>query len=113
LNEKQAAAYRAEAHQRLTWPILALALPLLALAVLFSSEFNRRGQVKRILAASFGMALLLLVYFACRSISIKQPWVSALLYLIVVGAVAFSIEALRHPERFRPHRRVMPLMTET
>lgn len=110
LNDKQASAYRAEAHQRLTWPILSLALPLLSLAVLFSSEFNRRGQLKRILAAAFGMALLLLVYFACRSISVKQSWVSGMLYLIVVGAVGMSIEALRHPERFRLRRRATPLV---
>lgn len=110
LNDKQAAAYRAEAHQRLTWPMLSLALPLLALAVLFSSEFNRRGQLKRILAAAFGMALLLLIYFACRSISVKQSWVSGMLYLIVVGAVGMSIEGLRHPERFRLRRRSTPLV---
>lgn len=112
LSDKQAAAYRAEAHQRLTWPMFSLALPLLALAVLFSSEFNRRGQLKRILAAAFSMALLLLIYFACRSISVKQPWVSALLYVIVVGAVAFSIAGLRHPERFRLRRRATPLVAE-
>jgi lipopolysaccharide export system permease protein len=109
LNEQQAAAYRAEAHQRLTWPILSLALPLLALAVLFSSEFNRRGQLKRILIAAAGMALLLLIYFTCRSISVKQPWVSGVLYIIVVGAVGASIDALHHPERYRLKRRgVMP-----
>ena len=85
LSEKQAASYRAEAHQRLTWPLFALSLPLFALATLFSSEFNRRGQLRRILMASLGMAAILMLYFTCRSMSLKHAWMTAGLYLLVAG----------------------------
>mgnify|MGYP006309810713 CR=1 FL=1 len=43
--------FRVEAHQRLTSPLLGLALPLIGLAALLTGEFNRRGQGRRILAA--------------------------------------------------------------
>ena len=74
-----------EAHQRLTWPLLALSLPLFALAVLFSSEFNRRGQWRRILVAALGMAGLVIVYFICRSMGLKYPPMAAALYVLTVG----------------------------
>jgi lipopolysaccharide export system permease protein len=90
LTEKQAAAYRAEAHQRLTWPLLALSLPLFALATLFSSEFNRRGQTKRLLVATIGMVAILLLYFVCRSASIKHGWLTAGLYVLAIGVAVAS-----------------------
>ena len=90
LTEKQAAAYRAEGHHRLTWPLLALSLPLFALATLFSSEFNRRGQVKRMLVATIGMAAIVLLYFSCRSGSIKHAWMTAGLYVIVLSVGSLS-----------------------
>lgn len=106
LSEKQAAAYRAEAHQRLTWPLLAVALPLFALATLFSSEFNRRGQLRRILIAAVGMAFILVIYFACRSVSVKHAWVSGALYVIVFGAIAASSHLLHSARVFgATHRR--------
>lgn len=90
LTEKQALAYRAEAHQRLTWPALALGLPLFALAVLFSGEFNRRGQWRRIVAASIGMVALVMLYFALRSLSAEQAWVAGGLYGLVIGTSVLS-----------------------
>ncbi|MDX2095084.1 MAG: LPS export ABC transporter permease LptF [Alphaproteobacteria bacterium] len=94
LTDKQAAANRAEAHQRLTWPLFCLSLPLFALAMLFSSEFNRRGQLKRILTASVGMVAMVLLYFVCRSLSVQQAWVSVMLYVLVLGVAAASASVL-------------------
>lgn len=49
----------AEGHQRLLWPGYALCLTLVALAVMFSGEFNRRGQWQRITTAVvIGTAIL-------------------------------------------------------
>lgn len=105
LNDKQIAAYRAEGHQRLTWPLFALSLPLFALATLFSSEFNRRGQLKRILTASLGMAGMVLVYFITRSLSVTHGWMSALLYANVVGMAAASSYLLYSARVFGVHAR--------
>lgn len=90
LTEKQASAYRAEAHQRLTWPLLALSLPMFALAMLFSSEFNRRGQVRRILLAVVGVVVLVVVYFTFRSASVKHAWMASGEYLLVLGVMVAS-----------------------
>ncbi len=90
LSEKQMAAYRAEGHHRLVWPLLAVSLPAFALAMLFSSEFNRRGQVRRLLFASIGMVLIVVMYFATRSVSLKHAWMAAGMYALVLGVLAAS-----------------------
>lgn len=89
-NPREDAALKAEAHQRLTWPLLAVALPMLALAFLFSGEFNRRGQWKRIVMASLAIIGVAMIYFGTRSMIVKQPWVTPLLYLEVFGTIAFA-----------------------
>jgi lipopolysaccharide export system permease protein len=82
---KQIAANRAEAHQRLTWPSFAIALPLFVLAVLFAGEFNRRGAWRRMVAASAGMAIIVLLYFAMRGLALKTPLLLGGLYTIVLA----------------------------
>jgi lipopolysaccharide export system permease protein len=94
LTEKQAKAYTAEAHQRLSWPAFALSLPLFALAVLFSSEFNRRGQWQRMVFASGGMVVIVMLYFAVRSISAKNGTFIPAMHLLVFGTAAASIHLL-------------------
>lgn len=88
--EKQYRANVAEAHQRLTWPLLTLSLPLFALATLFSSEFNRRGQLKRILIASLGVSAIVILYFLCRSASSKNIMFSIGMYVLVIGVALAS-----------------------
>lgn len=79
--DTEAAAMRAEAHHRLTWPALAMSLPLMALAFLFSGEFNRRGQWRRIVAAVVAMLAVVLLFFGLRSMVVKQPWLAPAMYL--------------------------------
>jgi lipopolysaccharide export system permease protein len=106
MSAQESAALRAEAHHRLTWPALAFALPLLALAFLFSGEFNRRGQWRRITAASVAMVATVLLFFAFRSIIVKQPWLAALMYIsvFVPTACAYYVLATGRPLRLSPRR---------
>ena len=94
LSEKQAGAFLAEAHQRLTWPLLALSLPLMALALLLSSEFNRRGQWQRMVASALVTALLLVVYFGARGLAVRLPAMAGGLYLLAVGGVLLGLYVL-------------------
>lgn len=94
LSEKEIAAYRAEATQRLTWPIFALALPLFALAVMFTSEFSRRGQARRMIVIAVSMALLVIVYFALRNLTVKQPMLMPLMYVLTLGTAALAAKTL-------------------
>ena len=46
--------YRAEAHQRLSQPLLCFSMVLMALATLLAGDFNRKGNLKRVSAAALG-----------------------------------------------------------
>jgi lipopolysaccharide export system permease protein len=94
LSEKEVRSFRAEAHQRLTWPLQALSLSLFAIAMLFSSEFNRRGQMRRIVIASAGMVLLVLLYFALRSLAVSHGWIAFGLYVLTLSTCALSVRSL-------------------
>ena len=88
-------ALRAEAHQRLTWPLYTLALPLFALATLMSSQFNRRGQWKRILFAACAAVVIVLVAFSLRNIAVRHPWAIGFMYVLSLGTIAASLLVLR------------------
>lgn len=94
LDAKQQRAYRAEANQRLTWPLLAVVLPLVGIAMLFSSEFNRRGQSKRVIAAAITITALVLSYFMLRNVTVKFGDLAILLYVLVIGAGLVSVYIL-------------------
>jgi lipopolysaccharide export system permease protein len=108
LTDAQANAFRAEANQRIAWPILALTLPLFALATLFSSEFNRRGQGRRILVASVGMGVIVLVYFAVRNLLNKHGELTPLLYSLMLGTLGASVYLLVSGRVIRFSRRATP-----
>jgi lipopolysaccharide export system permease protein len=56
---------RAEAHQRIVWPVYAITLTLLALATMLCGEFNRRGQWQRI---SISVVFATIIMFAAVGI---------------------------------------------
>lgn len=93
-NEKNNRAMQAEAHQRLGWPLLALVIPMLAMAVLSTGEFNRRGQWKRIVHAAIGMAGMVLLFFVMRSVIVKNPALTPALYMLCLVALATSFQLL-------------------
>ena len=97
---------RAEGHQRLTWPLLCISLPLLVLAVLFSGEFNRRGQWKRVVLAAVATAVFVVSYFAIRNMMVNHPWMTPLLYLMIAATIALSLKQLQtdRPLRWRRGR---------
>lgn len=93
-NEKEDRAMRAEAHQRLTWPLMALVLPMLALGFLFSGEFNRRGQWKRVVEGGVAMVIVIMLFFALRSVIVKHPMLTSLLYSLPPGVAAISVQLM-------------------
>jgi lipopolysaccharide export system permease protein len=95
LTPKEQAAYHAEAHHRIAWPSFAFALPLFALATLFSSEFNRRGQWRRMIIAAAGMLVIVLIYFAMRNLTLKYNAVVIAMYGMVVGPALVSAYLLK------------------
>ena len=72
---------RAEAHQRMVWPAYALSLTLLALATLFSGQFNRRGQWQRIAMAVTMATFMLFSAVGIRGAMSVQPLMIPVAYL--------------------------------
>ena len=80
--------YRAEAHEALSAPLYALALPLLAAAFVVAMGFRRQGFAGRIVAAVVAALLLRLAGLAAKGAISAEPMAAPLIYLPpLVGAV--------------------------
>jgi len=84
----------AEAHQRIIWPAYSLALTLIALAILFSGEFNRRGQWKRIAIASIVAAVILFTAVGIRGAMASQPMMIFAAYAMLLIPAFIAIWVL-------------------
>ena len=93
----------AEGHQRLAGPLYTLAFILVALAALLSGEFNRRGQLRRIVIAVICVAALEALSLALHDFAIRSLKAVPLLYLAVVMAIAgaFAVLVRSHNRRHR------------
>jgi lipopolysaccharide export system permease protein len=71
----------AEAHQRLIWPFYPVVLTLVALAVLLSGEFNRRGHWQRI-AMAIGLGVVIMfTAVGLRGMMAQKPPMVVMAYL--------------------------------
>ncbi len=100
------AALRAEGHQRLAWPLFSLSLPLLALAVMFSGEFNRRGQWKRVVRAVVLTVVTVMLFFMVRNLLAKHLWLAPGLYLLVAAMIGLALYMLTNSHAFSPRSRL-------
>ena len=80
----------AEGHQRIIWPAYVLSLALVAIAMLFSGEFNRRGQWQRIVIASIIATILLFVAVGIRGAMSIQPLMIPVAYLALLLPMSIS-----------------------
>lgn len=74
----------AEGHRRLVAPLYTLAFVLIGLAVLLSGQFNRRGQVHRVLFAVLCVALLESLLLALQDLAGRWAGTVVLMYLAVI-----------------------------
>lgn len=89
-DQRNFAVMRAEGHQRIASPLLAVAFAMIALAALLAGEFNRRGQVRRILWATSAIILLQLGYLGVANLAATIPLMALLLYLVPLAAIALA-----------------------
>ncbi len=80
-NEKETQRMRAEGHQRIVWPLYAVTLTLVGLAVLLSGEFNRRMRWQRNLIAVGLAAMILFIGVAIRNLTATSNAFIPLAYL--------------------------------
>lgn len=94
---------KAEGHQRIATPLLAMTFTLIALAGLLSGEFNRRGQTKRLLMTVGCIAAVQAAAFGFLNLTAKNPAFTPLVYLnVFLPAIAASYVLLLDPRRRRP-----------
>jgi len=85
----------AEGHQRLIWPAYSMTLTFVALAVLLSGQFNRRGHWQRIaLASAFGVVILFSAV-GLRGMMGVEPQMAAVGYLNLFVPCVIAWWALR------------------
>jgi len=87
VSEKLHKKFIAEGHYRLVWPLFSLVLALVAIAALFSGQFNRRGQWKRILSATIISFIIVLLNLGAKSAATASSTMVVLMYLNVLLAV--------------------------
>ena len=76
--------YIAEAHKRLTSPLLALAFTFLALASLITGNFSRRMQTQRILISIFLMVVMQTATLGLENVTAKTLSLVPLMYVHIV-----------------------------
>ncbi len=94
----------AEGHRRLIAPLYTLTFVLIGTAVLLSGQFNRRGQVLRVLFAILCVGLLEGLALALQGLAGRWAGTVPLMYLVAVLPAAASLYVLLRP----PHRRNLP-----
>jgi lipopolysaccharide export system permease protein len=81
---------RLEGHQRLTVPLTALAFATIPLVALLCGEFNRRGQIRRILIAVLVALLFESLDLGLRNLATRYPAGIVLMYLNALLPVAIG-----------------------
>lgn len=102
-NEQKRRQALAEGHQRIVWPLYNLALALLALTLMLSGEFSRRGQWKRITLASVLALLTILGAIGLRNLAAKSLMFLPLLYgfIILIFAICTLLLSTHYRPRFK------------
>ena len=89
-----------EGHRRLTAPLYTIVLTLIALSAVLAGEFNRRGQVQRILAAAAAAVLAETMGLGLTMLTAKLPVLIPVLYLYVIACAGAALFVLgRRPRR--------------
>lgn len=96
--------FRAEAHGRLSAPLLNIALALIALVGVLMGEFSRRGYGQRIMWASIAALIVRLTALMIQAAATDEPQLNALQYVfplavIVVAALLLGGKSSRKKRR--------------
>jgi lipopolysaccharide export system permease protein len=96
-DEKLYDVLRAELHSRLSQPLLPLSCALVGVAILLSGTFNRRGQLKLVLASIVIAGLIIISSYALRNYAPKMPIMNLVMYLNALLPMAAALLILMFP----------------
>lgn len=92
----------AEGHSRLVSPLYPLGLVIVALVCLLFGEFDKRGQLRRILLAIVLAATIQGGAIGLTNFAAKAPWAIALIYINAVAPILIGLFLLVREKRRRP-----------
>jgi lipopolysaccharide export system permease protein len=102
-DQRNVTRFLAEAHSRLSAPLLNIAMALIALAGVLVGDFSRRGYARRMLIASAAALILRLMAVALQAAAVGDPSLNVLQYVLPLAAAltaAFMLGGKR-PKRKR------------
>lgn len=108
VDKREHGRFIVEGHKRLTQPILALGLALIALACLISGSVTRRGQTRRVAVAVGLMVIVQAVVMGIENLAAKNLLLVPMMYAIAIAVpiTAFAImvgqPGRRRSARLRP-----------
>jgi lipopolysaccharide export system permease protein len=88
--QRNVARYLAEAHARLSSPLLNIALAMIAMAGVLVGEFSRRGYMRRMIIAAVAALAVRLIAIALQAVAIDEPALNALQYALPLGAALLA-----------------------
>ncbi|AIL65229.1 lipopolysaccharide ABC transporter permease LptF [Rickettsiales bacterium Ac37b] len=80
---------KAEAHYRLTWPLLNFILTIMALIAIYPRHFSRRGQAKRITFTSICAIAMIVLFIGFNNIITITPKIVPSIYGIIGLIIIF------------------------
>ncbi len=92
----------AEGHSRLVSPLYPIGLVIVALACLLFGEFDKRGQLRRIILAIALAAGLQGGAIGLTNFAAKMPWAISLIYVNAIAPIVIGLFLLIREKRRRP-----------
>nr|WP_070959530.1 LptF/LptG family permease [Hyphomonas sp. Mor2] len=80
--------YLSEAHSRLSSPLIGIAMAMLAILAVMGGNFSRRGYARRIVIASGGALMLIIIQLSVQSSSGSDPSINVVQWIVPIAAIA-------------------------
>lgn len=93
--------FKVELHQRLTSPLYGLGFAAVALAVLLTAGFDRRGQTVTVLKAVGGMVLMQALALGSNNLATANLAFVPIMYMVALAPIAGGCWFLIRPMRLR------------
>ena len=94
IDRRSETEYLAEANARLSSPLISIAMAMLAILAVVGGNFSRRGYARRIVIASIGALMLIIVQLSVQSSSASNVTINVFQWLVpivTIGLLAFVL----------------------
>lgn len=111
-DQRNVERFLAEAHARLSTPLLNIALALIALVGVLGGDFSRRGYGRRIAITAVIGLLLRLAAITLQSAAVNEPALNVLQYAVPIGAAVIAAILLGGKSARKKRRELGPSISE-